>query len=170
VDRIRVLNPIRFENIRRNEVASKIASGSVSAAINKGSLTDLRLLADEDRQQRAAIVLRNVDYVIEAHFELTESAGMDDTAQKHREMFLRRAEKGQCFHRPYLGCREFAADFELFNGIKPEPHESLRGAKDLGWMLDDIDFKNGMTPRFFLARMEDGVIDVAACRKRGAAR
>ncbi len=170
VDKIHVLKPIRFENIRRNEVESKIASGTISSALNKNSLDELRLFVDEDRQQRAAIVLRDVEYVIEAHFDLTKNAGPDDNAQKHHEMFLRRAEKGQCFHRPYLGCREFAADFEPFAGEKPEPHESLRGSRDLGWMLDDIDFKNGMTPRFFLARMEDGVIDVAACRKRGAAR
>lgn len=164
-----MLKPIRFENIRRNEVASKIASGTVSAALKKNTLEDLRLLVDADRQQRAAIILRDVEYVIEAHFELTPNAGPDDTPQKHREMFTRRAEKGQCFHRPYLGCREFAADFALFGGNKPELHEDHRGPKELGWMLDDIDFANVMIPRFFLARMEDGVIDVAACRKRGAA-
>ena len=166
VDRIHVLKPIRFENIRRNEVASKISVGSIASAISVGTLEHLCLVVDEDRQQRAAIVLRNVDYIIEAHFELTGKAGPDDSTKKHHEMFLRRVKKGQCFHRPYLGCREFPAHFELFSGVKPRLHESLRGSLDLGGMLDDIDFDNGMSARFFLARMEDGVLDVAACRER----
>ncbi len=151
-------------------MASKIASNTVSAAIGRKSLEGLHLLVDDDRQQRASIVLRDVAYIIEAHIELSAKAGADESTQKHREMFMRRAEKGQCFHRPYLGCREFAADFALCDEEKPAVHESLRGVKDLGWMLDDIDFENGMTPRFFLARMEDGVIDVAACREKGAVR
>ena len=168
VDRIHVLKPIRFENIRRNEVASKIAAGSIASAISVGTLEHLCLFVDDDRQQRAAIILRDVDYIIQAHFELTDKAGPDDCARKHHEMFLRRAKNGQCFHRPYLGCREFSAHFELFSGVKPSLDESLRGLRDLGWMLDDIDFKNGMSARFFLARIEDGVLDVAACRTREA--
>jgi CRISPR-associated protein Cas5d len=170
IDKIHVLKLIRFENIRRNEVATKIGSRAISGAMNKGTLKELRLLVDEERQQRAAIILRDVDYIIEAHFEMPGDASADDKPQKHREIFLRRAAKGQCFHRPYLGCREFAASFELFDGVRSQPHESLRGLTDLGWMLDDIDFKNDMTPRFFHARMEDGVIDVAACRKWRAKR
>jgi CRISPR-associated protein Cas5d len=170
VDAIEVLKPIRFESIRRNEVASKIPTNNVSAAMRSGDRNGLRLLVDDDRQQRAAIILRDVAYVIHAHFEMTPKAGDGDNPQKHFEMFTRRAEKGQCFHRPCLGCREFAADFALDDGIREEPQESLKGPKELGWMLDDIDFANGMTPKFFLARVVDGLIDVAACRARGAAR
>jgi CRISPR-associated protein Cas5d len=170
IDGIRVLKPIRFESIRRNEVASKIPSRNVSEAMNSGSLDGLRLLVDDDRQQRAAIILRDVAYVIEAHLEMTAKAGPDDNPKKHLEMFTRRAEKGQCFHQPCLGCREFPADFALDDGPPyPLPPE-FRGPKELGWMLDDIDFSNGVTSRFFLARMEDGLIDLAACRARGAAR
>jgi CRISPR-associated protein Cas5d len=66
--------------------------------------------------------------------------------------------KGQCFHRPYLGCREFAAAFAL---VDAEPHgSSLSGETDLGWMLHDIDYAAGMEPRFFRVVMRDGVIDV----------
>lgn len=170
IDKIHVLKPIRFESIRRNEVASKIPVRNVSEAMNSGSLSNLRLLVDEDRQQRASIILRDVAYVIEAHFEMTKKAGPDDNSNKHLEMFTRRAEKGQCFHQPCLGCREFPADFALDDGQPHDIPDKLRGERELGWMLDDIDFANGMTPKFFLARMEDGVIDVAACRASGTAR
>jgi CRISPR-associated protein Cas5d len=170
VDAIEVLKPIRFESIRRNEVASKIPTHNVSSAMRSGDREGLRLLVDDDRQQRAAMVLRDVAYVIHAHFEMTPKAAGDDNPQKHFEMFTRRAEKGQCFHRPCLGCREFAADFALDDGVREKLPDTLRGQKELGWMLDDIDFANGMTPKFFLVCMVDGFIDVAACRVGRAAR
>ena len=106
IDRIHVLKPIRFESIRRNEVGSKIPSASVTSAMKSGQLDGLSLLVDEDRQQRASTVLRDVSYVIEAHFDMTTKAN-GDTAAKHHEMFVRRAAKGQCFHQPCLGTREF---------------------------------------------------------------
>lgn len=161
VDRIHVLKPLRFQSVRRNEVGSKIPTSKVASAMNAGSTEGLYLLVDEDRQQRAATLLREVDYVIEAHFEMTEKAGPDDNEGKHREMFVRRATKGQCYHRPYLGCREFVADFELLDGDIPKSElpEDQRN-KDLGWMLHDIDFANGMTPRFFRARLRDGALTV----------
>ncbi|MCI4661061.1 MAG: type I-C CRISPR-associated protein Cas5c [Neomegalonema sp.] len=157
VDRIHVLRPIRFQNIRRNEVASKIPVGNVKTARNKGSLEGLRLLVDEDRQQRATLALRDVGYLIEAHFEFTAEAGPGDNPGKHLDTFNRRARKGQCFHRPYLGVREFAADFELIEGAAPS--SPLKGEQDLGWMLHDIDYADDMQPRFFRALMKDGVID-----------
>ncbi len=165
IDRLRVLKKIRFESIRRNEVGSKIPMNRVSSAMKAGSTEGLALFVDEDRQQRAATVLRDVAYIIEAHVELTAKgrAGANETVKKHIEMFTRRAEKGQCFHRPCLGTREFACDFELFEGEPPGPDEldpSLRGERDLGWMALDIDYANGMAPRFFRPVMRDGVIDV----------
>ena len=157
VTRLHVLRPIRFTSLRRNEVASKIPAGSVRAAMNRGK-GNLGLYVEEDRQQRAATVLRDVAYVIEARFEVV---GGDDNAGKHLAMFERRAKAGQCFQRPYLGTREFACDFEWVDAAPPCDPE-LRGERDLGFMLHDIDFANGMTPRFFRAVMRDGVIDVPA--------
>ncbi len=164
IDEIQVLEPVRFESIRRNEVASKISARNVTSAMNKGSTENLYMLVDEgkERQQRAATILRNVGYIIEAHFELTDKAGGDDNEGKHLEMFNRRARKGQCFHHPYLGTREFPAEFTLLeNGTLPKSNlpENDRD-KDLGWMLHDIDFADDNTPHFFRAVMEDGVIKV----------
>ena len=157
VDRIHVLNPIRFDTIRRNELASKIPAGSVKKVM-KGGAQPLRVLIEEDRQQRAALVLRDVAYVIEAHFVQTPKAGPGDNDGKHLDTFNRRVSKGQCFQRPYLGCREFPAFFEPVK--EPLPSSALRGECDLGWMLHDIDYPENMEPRFFRASMLDGVIDV----------
>lgn len=160
VDRIRVLKPIRFESIRRNEVGQKIPASNAAQAMRARSIKDLRLFIEDDRQQRAATVLRDVAYVIEAHFERTCNAGPDDTEGKHLEMFNRRAVQGQCFHQPCLGTREFTAAFALQAGAAPAPDASLIGERDLGWMLHDIDFAAGRTSRFFKAVMRDGVIEV----------
>jgi CRISPR-associated protein Cas5d len=166
VDRIHVLNAIRFESIRRNEVGGKISPATVRKAMKAQSTAGLADYVDEDRQQRAATVLRDVAYVIEAHFDLTPEAGDDDSEGKHLDIFNRRARKGQCFQQPCLGVREFPASFSLIEdgAPSPEPHESLRGERDLGWMLHDIDFDHDMTPRFFRARMIDGVITVPRWR------
>lgn len=164
VDRIHVLKPIRFESIRRNEVGGKLSAASVSKAIKAGRTDGLISLADEDRQQRAATVLRDVAYVIEAHFELTAKADVGDSEGKHLDIFNRRARKGQYFHAPCLGVREFPANFELIEPDAPLPavHADLLGERELGWMLHDIDFAHDMTPRFFRALMCDGVIEVPA--------
>lgn len=142
IDRIHVLNPIRFESIRRNEVGSKISPASVSKAMKAGSTQGLSNHVDQDRQQRAATVLRDVAYVIEAHFELTSKAGSEDSVGKHLDIFNRRARKGQCFQMPCLGVREFPAAFRLVEEDEEMParHESLLAERDLGWMLHDIDF------------------------------
>lgn len=164
IDRIHVLQPIRFESIRRNEVGGKLSPASVTKAMKAGSTTGLANYVDEDRQQRAATVLRNVGYVIGAHFELTDKAGPDDSVGKHLDIFNRRARKGQCFHAPCMGVREFPAHFALLDdgASLPDSHPALERNKDLGWMLHDIDFADGMTPRFFRAQMTGGVIAVPA--------
>lgn len=155
IDRIHVLKPIRFENIRRNEVAKRIS-------VNKKDMEGNRpvcIFVDDPktRQQRASMVLRDVEYVIEAHFELTSKD--DNNEGKHMDMFKRRAKKGQCFHRPYFGCREFPVNFEWCDDVLESP---LSGERDLGFMLHDIDFANDMTPRFFRAIMRNGIIN---CQK-----
>lgn len=157
VERIRVLKPIRFDTIRRNEVSGKLPLTAVRAAM-KGGPAPVETFVEEDRQQRAALVLRDVDYVIEACFDFTGEA--DRNTAKHKEVFERRAKKGQCFQQPYLGCREFPAKFELVEGPMPSPHPALLGQRDLGFMLHDIDFAANMTPRFYRPTMQGGVIDV----------
>lgn len=161
IDRIHVLKPIRFENLRRNELGGKIAAGNVRKAIKAGSTAGLRTFIEDDRQQRAAMLLRDVAYVIEAHFLLTAAAGAGDTEAKHLAMFNRRATRGQCFHRPYLGTREFPADFALVGDSMPRSELSPdQRDQELGWMLHDLDYGDDMAPRFFRATLRDGVIDV----------
>ncbi|MFZ5731680.1 MAG: type I-C CRISPR-associated protein Cas5c [Pseudomonadota bacterium] len=170
IDRIHVLKPIRFQSIRRNEVGSKAPAGKIKTAMNRGSLEGLHLLADEDRQQRASTVLVDVAYVIEAHFRLTNKAGPDDTEGKHLDMFNRRAARGQCFHQPCLGTREFAANFELLppEAPLPEPAEKspdlgFERPRDLGYMLWDIDHAaEGKPSLLFRAQLENGVVAVPA--------
>ena len=156
VERIHVLNPIRLTSVRRNEVGSKISTRNVTSAMKQGH-GRLSLDIENNRQQRAATILRDVRYAIEARFELLDSR---ESAGKHLSVFQRRAGKGQSFHQPYFGCREFPVSFELLEGEIPKAHEELRGERDLGYMLHDIDFANGMQPRFFRVIMRDGVIDV----------
>ncbi len=157
VTQIDVLKPIKWESVRRNEV------GSVMSPRTSG------IFIEEQRQQRAGLFLMDVAYTIHANFEMTDKAGKEDTVVKFQEMFLRRAEKGQCFHRPYFGCREFAAEFEVFTNSKPLP-ESIPETRDLGWMLYDIHHDNSSDkgsqhfcndncrPSFFQATLNSGRI------------
>jgi len=171
ITRLHVLNPIRFTSLRRNEVASKVPAGSVAQAMKNGSGT-LGLVVEDDRQQRAATILRDVAYVIEASFDILSG---EQNPGKHLDQFNRRAAAGQCFHRPYLGCREFPADFRPADADTPKPHAELRGERDLGWMLHDLVYvpdpagtvveghsgqRVRAEPRFFRPIMRDGVIDV----------
>ena len=126
IDRIYVLKPIRFESVRRNELGGKISAGKVSGAMKRKSVADLYTLIEDDRQQRAATVLKDVAYVIEAHAVLTVKAGADETVTKHIEMFKRRAKKGQCFQQPCLGVREFPADFALIDEGEPLPPSGIK--------------------------------------------
>lgn len=168
VDSIQVLKPIRFESIRRNEVGGKLSAASIGKAIKAGRTDGLVSYVEDDRQQRAATILRDVGYVIAAHFELTDKAGPEDNEGKHLDIFNRRARRGQCFHTPCFGTREFPASFALIEGEAdmPRPDEALAGERDLGWMLHDIDFADGLAPRFFRARMVDGLIQVPAFDSR----
>lgn len=168
VDAIHVLKPIRFQSIRRNEVGSKAPAGSIKAAMNRGDTTGLAVVVDEDRQQRASTVLIDVDYVIEAHFERTGDWGSEDNDAKHIDTFTRRARKGQCFHQPCLGTREFAARFSLIELGEPMPVPEEQSAalgfgeqRDLGFMLWDIDHASPGKPSiFFRATLDRGVLRV----------
>ncbi|MCY1667794.1 type I-C CRISPR-associated protein Cas5c [Rhizobium sp. SL86] len=160
VDAIHVLEPIRFQSIRRNEVGHKAPAGKIKSAMKRGDLEGLNLLVDEDRQQRASLVLVKPAYVIEAHFELTDKAGPEDNEGKHLDTFNRRASRGQCFHQPCLGTREFAAHFELLDP-KADLPRALDESRDLGFMLFDIDHQTKDRPSlFFRAKMENGVVRV----------
>lgn len=163
VDRIHVLRPIRFESIRRNELGSKISASKISGAMRKKSTADLYTMIEDNRQQRAATVLRDVSYVIEAHYEMTDGAGAEEHPGKHISIFNRRAEAGQCFHQPCMGTREFPAAFAMLPEGAALPISNLADSErnhDLGWMLHDIDFAGDKSPRFFRAEMVNGVIDV----------
>ena len=180
INEIHVLNPIRFTNIRRNEISSKIsvkgATGVNAAMLNP----EIRPTMDvsENRQQRASLLLKDVAYIIKAHVHVLDtrmekgdaSLPEPESVGKHLEMFKRRARKGQAFQQPYFGCREFPVRFELIEteGDLPTPDASFLGEKDLGFMLHDIEFDQdratkkvkSTTPHFFRASMTDGVIKV----------
>ena len=167
IDRVQVCAPIRFTNIRRNEVKDVISARTVKTAMERGN-SELYLATPNSIQQRAAMVLKDVRYVIDARFELTDSAAPGDNAGKFQEMARRRMEKGQFYHQPYLGAREFPGHFQLCAKRPPCPDE-LRGQKDLGWMLLDMDYSDpaDIRPKFFRAVMRDGVIEVPDPRGEG---
>lgn len=160
IDRIHVCSPIRFTNIRRNEVKDTISARKVKTVMEKGQ-GELYLATPESIQQRAAMVLRDVHYVIDAHFDLTENAAPGDNAGKFQDIIKRRLERGQCYSMPYFGTREFPAHFRRCTELPPCPDE-LKGVRDLGWMLLDMDYTNpqNITPRFFRASLTDGVMVV----------
>ncbi|MGP1471555.1 MAG: type I-C CRISPR-associated protein Cas5c [Schwartzia sp. (in: firmicutes)] len=161
IDRIHVLSPIQFANVRRNELKSKISARNVSAFVGKKG-KEIYQSTKEDIQQRAATVLRHPHYIIEAHFVMTEKANASDNPGKFREMFCRRARKGQCYHTPYLGCREFPAHFRLYEEALPAQEGET---KDLGFMLYDMDYtdQQNIQPTFFQAQLVNGVLELSDC-------
>lgn len=162
IDRIRVCAPIRFANLRRNEVKSTASARSARTAMERGK-GDLYIAASQDIQQRAALLLRDVRYVIDAHFELTDQAAASDNAGKFQDITKRRIRRGQFYSQPYLGCREFPAQFKACEVPPPCPKE-LNGVRDLGYMLWDLDYSDleNITPLFFRATLRDGVLEVPA--------
>jgi CRISPR-associated protein Cas5d len=164
ITRIHVLNPIRFTSLRRNEVGCKISAATAATAMKNGR-GRLGLYVEEERQQRAATLLRDVAYVIEAHFDVVSG---ENNVGKHLDQFNRRARDGRCWSHPYFGCREFPADFALIEEGEPFPtvHDELKGERDLGYILHDIDFSDGMTPHFFRAKLRDGVMDIPPLKSR----
>jgi len=159
IDAIHVLKPIRFQSIRRNEVGAKAPAGKIRQAMKAGSLEGLGIVVEDNRQQRAATVLADVAYVISAHFELTAKAGDGETEGKHLDIFNRRARKGQCFHQPSLGTREFDARFRLIEAEEPLPR-AIDETRDLGFVLWDIDHAGDRSSMFFRAGLDGGVVKV----------
>lgn len=162
VRKIEVLRPIRWINLRRNEVASVVSTRNVETAMRSGK-GDLGLYIEEDRQQRAGLFLRDVAYRVHADLEFLPARDMEASATKYYEMFERRAGKGQCVNQPYLGCREFAAAFRLVAKLEDEP-APIDETRDLGFMLHDLDFSKPVDPqpRFFRAKLENGTVAVPA--------
>ena len=162
VRRIEVLAPIRWVNLRRNEVASVVSTRNVQQAMKQGT-GNLALYVDEDRQQRAALLLRDVAYRLHADLIVRPDRTDPEPPLKFFSMFERRARKGQCVNQPYLGCREFAARWWLVEDPAAEP-PAIAETRDLGWMLHDLDFSDmaDPQPRFFRALMQQGLIDVPA--------
>ena len=163
IDRIHVLNPIRYTSVRRNEVKSKASVQSLKAYV-KGKRELPHIDRKADIQQRTSVILRDVHYVIELHFEVTQAAHEGDNEGKFCDILRRRLRKGQCFSQPYLGTREFPAHVRLYEGdMPPRGAYSDSGERDFGLMLYDLDYSDhaNITPQFFQARMVNGVVDVA---------
>ena len=183
VDKIIVFNPIRFINIRRNEIKCKIPLSSVKSQMKgKGSA---EIFASEQRSQRAGMLLRDVKYGIEFHFELTgnRSEHEDECEEKHYNIMLRRLRNGQFFRQPCLGCREFSVKrMELVDDFDMSLIDSeLEGDIDLGFMLYGLKFDDGgkpvnddwenprfsdiASPLYYRPHMINGVIDVGKYRE-----
>ena len=163
IDRIYVLNPIRFTNIRRNEVSATISAKKVRAAMS-GNKQELYICTQDCIQQRAAMVLQDVRYVIEAHFVMTDQASEGDNPGKFCDIMRRRLEKGQCYHQPCFGTREFPAHFRAWQGTEP-PTAYPDEDRELGFMLYDMDYSDpeNIRPQFFRATLRRGVLDVRDC-------
>lgn len=160
VDRIHVCAPIQFTNVRRNEVKATASARSAKVVMESGE-GPLYLATPDIIQQRASLVLQKVHYVIDAHFEMTDKAAPSDNPGKFQDIMKRRIARGQCYHQPCFGCREFPAHFAPCETIPPCPPE-LKGERDLGWMLYDMDYSNpqDIQPRFFRGTLKDGVLHV----------
>lgn len=185
VKKIEILNPIKWINLRRNEVGCVASTRNVKTAMNTGQ-GRLGILIEDVRQQRAGLFLRDVRYRIHASFELRDPVfhksnfphlsqrqanagennlknGSNATA-KFMNMFERRATKGQCINQPYLGCREFAANFEWIENEISQP-VPITESRDLGYMLYDLDYSDAADPkpRFFRAQLEEGILKIPTC-------
>lgn len=159
IDRIHVLNPIAFTNIRRNEVKDKILASNIRSVMS-GADKPLSIYTGESIQQRASMVLTDVRYVIEAHFTMTCRATPSDNAGKFIDIARRRLARGQCHHQPCFGCREFPAAFRPWPG---DPIPAINETRSLGLMLYDMDYTdpNNIQPMFFRAQLNHGVLEVA---------
>jgi len=183
VSKIEVLNPIKWINLRRNEVGCVASTRNIETAMKAGA-GQLGIYVEDERQQRAGLFLRDVRYRIHAHFELRDPGfhkpnfphlskrkisdesdleNEPNAAVKFMSMFERRAAKGQCVNQPYLGCREFAAHFSLLDASTTSP-EPVAETRNLGWMLHDLDYSDAADPkpRFFRAQLVNGALHVPA--------
>lgn len=164
IDRIYVNKPIQFTSVRRNEVKSKISANNVLPVYN-GNPKRLYISSKAEIVQRASLLLRNVEYVIEAHFEMTEKANDSDNPGKFKDIIIRRLKRGECFYTPYFGCREFPVKFCLYENEEIATAYADEDERDLGFMLYDLDYSDpeNIQPMFFRAIMKKGVIDLRDC-------
>lgn len=163
IDKIYVRNSIEFTSVRRNEVTSKLQASSALSIMNGGD-KPLYISTKRDIAQRASIILKDVDYIIEAHFEMTEKANDSDNEGKFKDIIMRRLRTGKCYHTPYFGCREFPVNFELYEEGSVETVYDGE-TKDLGYMLYDIDYSDSenLQPMFFRAILENGILNLKDC-------
>lgn len=163
IDRIIVVKPIQFTSVRRNEVKSKISANNVLPVYN-GMAKELYINTKADIVQRASLLLRDVEYVIEAHFEMTDKANASDNPGKFKDILMRRLKRGECYHMPYFGCREFPAHFSLCEEEIQSAYADVE-EKDLGYMLYDMDYSDcqNIQPMFFRAVLRKGVLDLRNC-------
>lgn len=164
IDKIHVVKPVQFTSVRRNEVKSKVLASSVLQNYN-GADKPLYISTKADIVQRASLLLKDVEYVIEAHFEMTDRANETDNPGKFKDIIMRRLRRGECFHMPYFGCREFPANFCLCEEAEIRTAYDDVEEKDLGFMLYDMDYsdRNHIQPMFFRAVMKRGVLDLRDC-------
>lgn len=164
IDRIYVMKPIAFTSVRRNEVKSKVSASNVLSAYN-GAAKELSVSAKDEIVQRASLLLRDVEYIIDAHFEMTEKANETDNPGKCKDIIMRRLKRGECYHNPYFGCREFPVSFCLCEDKEIHTAYEVVEEKDLGFMLYDLDYSEpgDIRPMFFRAVMHRGVLDLRDC-------
>lgn len=162
VTKIEVLNPIRWISVRRNEVG-RIFNTPTAKQLKGESGEAMGFSVEEERQQRAGLFLRDVKYRIHADLVFDQSKDPESNYGKYVAMFERRAQKGQCFNQPYLGCREFSCAFRLVAELPQEPRP-IAETRALGWMLYDMDYstQESPMPRFFNAQLENGLVVVPA--------
>lgn len=150
IRKICLLAPIRFIQVKRNEVKSRASVANALRALRGSTLVDY--FVNDDRAQRNTVALRDVDYAVEAEFHMTSRCGSNDNPRKFDEMFRRRLERGQYHMQPYLGCREFPAIVERYDG-DPKPLMDL--TLDLGYMLHDLRFGPKGNEPVFSARVSN---------------
>lgn len=163
IDKIYVIKPIKFISIRRNEIKSK-ASAEIARRAMNGDSRSIAINTKQNIVQRASICLKDVEYVIEAHFEMTSKANASDNHGKFKDIMKRRLIRGECYHMPYFGCREFPVKFEFCEDkdIETTYHNEV---KDLGYMLYDLDYTNPdeIEAMFFRAKLEHGILNLENC-------
>ena len=164
INRIYVNKPIRFTSVRRNEVKSKILAGNILQAYNGGD-KPLYISTKADIVQRASLLLCDVEYVIDAHFEMTSAANASDNSGKFKDIIMRRLRRGECWHMPYFGCREFPAHFCLCEEERIKTAYDDVEEKDLGYLLFDMDYSDleNIQPMFFRAVLRHGIMDLRDC-------
>ena len=164
IDRIHIMKPIQFTSIRRNEVKSKVSANNVLSVYN-GAKKELFISSKEEIVQRASLLLKDVEYIIDAHFEMTDKANDSDNPGKFKDIIMRRLKRGECYHTPYFGCREFPVNFCLCEEEEVHSAYEVVEEKDLGFMLYDMDYSEpeNIQPMFFRAVMRRGVVDLRDC-------